>query len=258
MRPNLTGSLLCAAALLLSLATIHAQSTSLQPIAFQFPDPMQGQQQGNMQGKSGSASASNPLLGSWHQMQPGSGGGVNHTFWIYNADGTYAMTSMQDGGPRGANGFRMQFWGKYKIAPAGNGRYQVSMTPVGKAPLQTCAENVGCRSTGPIPPTSHAFYQFQGDQLQSTDGISAQRSQVPPALMQQVPARWVIAAPPPVYSGGGSGSGASSGGSSYNSPKYHVPGQGGTCDDLQVSRVCTINDGTTYRNRETGCLVCTR
>ena len=93
--------------------------------------------------------------------------------------------------------------------------------------------------------------------LQSSAGVIAQRDVVPQAVSQPLPATWNLQPPPPLPSSS-AGSGSGSSGSGYNPPKYHVPGQGGTCDDLQVSRVCTINGGSTYRNRETGCLVCTR
>ena len=98
-----------------------------------------------------------------------------------------------------------------------------------------------------------AYYQFQGNMFQRTDGVTAQRSRVPQAVTQPLPATWNLQPPPPINTGGGT---STAGGSSYNPPKYHVPGQGGTCDDAQVSQACYYGDGHTYRDRNTGCLVC--
>ena len=232
---------LCAALLLLSALTARAQSGSLDRIAFQFDEPAQGQGGGN------------PIVGSWHQVQQGQAGGTIHSFWVYNANGTYSMSSITEGGPMNVNGMRMQFSGRYTIKPAGNGSYLVQTQTLHKAPMTLCMPGMGCRSTGPMPAPQQAYYQFQGNMFQSTDGVTAQRSSVPQAVTQPLPATWNLQPPPPINTGGGT---STAGGSSYNPPKYHVPGQGGTCDDAQVSQACYYGDGHTYRDRNTGCLVC--
>ena len=230
----------CAIALSANVQTAHAQFQSLDRIAFQFD---QNQAQGG---------ASNPIVGHWEQVQQARDGGVIHSFWIYGADGTYQMTSIQLGGAPSANGFRMQFWGTYQINPAGDGRYMVKTFTAGKLPMTICVPGYSCRSTGPIPHPQQAYYQFQGNMFQSTDGVTAQRSEVPQALMQTLPSTWNLQPPPPLAA---SGRGTTGGGSNSNAPTYHVPGQGGTCDNAQQQRVCTINNGiiTTDRN---GCQHC--
>ena len=241
-----------AALLMLTIQAARAQDAGLDRInriVFKFD-------QGQSQGKDSNA-GSNPIVGNWEQVQQARDGGMIHSFWIYGKDGTYHMTSIQEGGAPAANGFRMQFWGRYDIQPAGNGRYLVKTTTAGKLPMTVCVPGYSCRSTGPIPHPQQAYYQFQGNMFQSTDGVTAQRSNVPQALLQPLPSTWNLQPPPPLNTGS-TGGGSSSAGSTYNPPKYHVPGQAGTCDDDQVNRVCTINGGSTYRNHATGCLVCTR
>ena len=245
----------------------HAQNPfmNVDRIDVQFNQPQQGnnnQQQGNQnqqQGGSNQRGNSNPIVGSWHQVSQDQNGGVTHVFYIYGKDGSFQYTSIEQGGAPGANGSRLQFWGRYQIQPAGNGRYLVKTQIAGRAPMQSCAQGMGCQSLGPMPTPMQAYYQFQGDMMQSTDGTNAQRSEVPPALMQKIAATIYMQAPPSAAPSvpAQSPSASTGGGTRYVSPNYHVPGQGGTCDDLQVSRVCTINGGSTYRNQATGCLVCT-
>ena len=56
---------------------------------------------------------------------------------------------------------------------------------------------------------------------------------------------------PPISTGGYPANGGRSNGSST----YHVPGQGGTCDNLQQQRICNLNDGYLYTGQD-GCQHC--
>ena len=225
-------------AILASGVTASAQGISLNRIAFQFDNQQQ--------------SGGSSIVGNWHQTQQTADGGVVHTYWMFGADGSFRESSLQVGG--GGNGTRTQVWGHYQAQPAQNGSLFVKTTLTGRAPLTMCMQGIGCRPTPTPPGTLQGYFTVRGNMFETT-GVQAQRDQVPPALLQPLPATWNLQPPPPISTGGGS---SVAGGSSSNRPKYHVPGQGGTCDDLQVSRVCTINDGYTYRDRNTGCLVCTK
>lgn len=239
-------SIVGAAALLLAVQTARAQYQALERIAFQFGEQDQGQ------GQNGSG---NPIVGSWHQVQQGQAGGTIHSFWVYNANGTWSMSSVTEGGPPNVNGMRMQFSGRYSIKPAGNGSFVVQTQTMHKAPMQLCMPSVGCRSTGAIPGPQQAYYQFRGDAFQSSDGVTAQRGEVPPTVAAPLPAVWNLQPPPPLPSI--SAGGGTAGRSGYNPPKYTVPGTNGTCDNLQQQRICTINDGYMYTGRD-GCQHCSK
>ena len=195
----------------------------------------------------------NPIAGTWHQAFPAQVGGTIHNFTRYGTDGSFYASSVNEGGPQ--NGLRMELWGRYTIKPAENGQYMVTTYYEGKAPVQICMPGMGCRSNGPLPSRpDRGLYQFQGDMLQSNTGITAQRSGIPAAMLQRLPATWTLQPPPPLNlpSGGGT-----AGGGRYVSPKNNIPGLGGNCDDLQQSRICTYGNGGYYhKDAKTGCMVC--
>lgn len=204
--------------------------------------------------QSGGGDGANPLIGSWHQLVPAQAGGVIHNFMQFGADGTFFSTSINEGGGLNVNGMRSQMWGRYTIRPAANGVYQVTMMYQGHAPLQLCMPGFGCK---PLPGPQHedrGLFQFQGDAFQSNIGFAAQRSGIPPVLLQRLPASWTLRPPPPLNVP----SGGSSAGGRYVSPKNNIPGLGGNCDDLQQSRVCTDGGGYYHKDPQTGCMVCSK
>ena len=225
---------------LVTAAAAQRQAASLDQIAFQFDN--QPRQQ-----------ASSSIVGAWHQTRQAQDGGVVHTYWMYNTDGTFLMTSVQVGGPLGGDGTRTQFWGRYQAQQQQNGSVDVIYQVAGRAPLQTCVQGQGCRSAGPTPPSAmRDTYQIRGNTA-LVDGSVLRRDTVPQALRAQLPANWIMQPPPPIPS-----SRASVGpGDDSNSPKHHVPGQGGTCDNAQQERVCTINDGHLWEDSH-GCEHCVR
>ncbi len=205
-------------------------------------------------GQNAEAGGGNPLTGSWHQMTPAQVGGTIHNFMSFGADGTFFSSSINDGGPQA--GLRSQMWGRYTIKPAANGMYLVTMYYKGRAPVQMCMQGMGCRPNGVMPTRpDQGLFQFQGDMLQSNNGFVAQRSGIPPVLMQRLPATWMVQPPPPLNLPSG---GATANGGRYVSPRTTTPGLGGNCDDLQQSRICTINDGWYHKDPNTGCMVCSK
>ena len=212
------------------------------------------QVQGVSAGQDRGAGGGNPLAGTWHQVVPAQAGGVIHNFMQFGADGSFLSTSINEGGGLNVNGMRSQMWGRYTIKPAGNGMFEVTMMYQGHAPLQLCMPGYGCRSLPGPQRADRGLFQFQGDSFQSNIGFAAERSGIPPVLLQRLPASWTLQPPPPlnVPSGGGS-----AGGGGYVSPPNKIPGLGGNCDDLQQSRICTYGNGGWYhKDPKTGCMVC--
>lgn len=202
------------------------------------------------------AGGGNPLLGSWHQVVPAQAGGVIHNFMQFGPDGTFFSTSLNEGGGLNVNGMRSQMWGRYTIRPAANGMYEVTLVYQGHAPLQLCMQGYGCRALPGPQGADHGMFQFQGDAFQSNIGFAGQRSGIPPVLAQKLPATWMLQPPPPIDVP--SGGGTAGGGGRYVSPRNNIPGLGGNCDDLQQSRICTMNDGWYHKDPHTGCMVCSK
>jgi hypothetical protein len=203
----------------------------------------------------GQGEGGNPLVGTWHQAMPAQAGGVIHNFMRFGADGSFFSTSLNEGGGLNVNGMRTQMWGRYSIKPAGNGLYDVTITYQGHAPLQLCMQGYGCRPMSGPAGQDRGMFQFQGDMLQSSNGFAAQRSGIPPVLAQRLPATWMLQPPPPINMPSGGGT---AGGGGYVSPRNNIPGLGGNCDDLQQSRICTMNDGWYHKDPRTGCMVCSK
>ncbi len=86
---------------------------------------------------------------------------------------------------------------------------------------------------GYAPSTTETRTLLDANHLSVAGGqsVSERVAQFPPEVADRVPLTINHAGAPPVSAGGNSsGGGYSSGGSS--SGGYHVPGQGGTCDNL--------------------------
>jgi hypothetical protein len=197
------------------------------------------------------------LVGSWHQVLPSPDGSVSHVFWIFQPNGNFLYTSVQMGGRQAANGTRVQYWGRYQASPAAGGALFVTINLTGYAPLQICMPGGGCNRVNPPPSLQQGYYQIQGNVLR-TNGVVAQRESAPPELTQQLPATWMLQPPPPLSSGGGGDGVPCVGANLSRGPdgRCHVNGQGGTCDDAQQQRICSIrNNGHLWRNNR-GCLVC--
>jgi hypothetical protein len=201
------------------------------------------------------------IVGSWHQVLGAPDGSVSNIFWIFQPDGRFLYTSVQMGGRQAANGTRVQYWGRYQASPAANGSVFVRIDLTGYAPLQTCMMG-NCQQTRPPSSPQQGYYVVRGNTLQ-TNGVTAQRENAPPEMMQQLPAVWNLQ--PPSYNGGGDGGNGGGGvvpcvGANLSrgpDGRCHVNGRGGTCDDLQQERICSIRTGGhLYRNERTGCLVC--
>ena len=202
--------------------------------------------------------ASNPFVGSWSSVFPQPSGGTNYTFERYGADGSYLLTNIIQGSSTA--GFRVQFWGRYTIQQVKGNSYRISRQYTGHAPLQICAQGGGCHPMPPPNDENLVFTFLDGNHLTAggNNPVLERVAQIPPQLMAQLPQSEFVAVPAPAVSVNPSPStgGYSSGG--YQSGSIgHVPGQAGTCDNLQQQRVCTINDGYMYTGRD-GCQHCSK
>jgi hypothetical protein len=203
------------------------------------------------------------IVGSWHQVLPSPDGSISHVFWIFQPNGDFLYTSVQMGGQQAGNGMRVEYWGRYQASPAANGTLFVRIDLTGYAPQQICMQGGGgCRSVNAPPSLQQGYYQVRSNVMQ-TNGVTARRENAPPEMTRQLPAVWMLQPPPPLPSGGGGYAGGGGvpcvGAGLSRGPDggCHVNGQGGTCDDAQQRRICEVRtNGYLWRNRQTGCLVC--
>ena len=208
----------------------------------------------------------NPFIGSWTTtmpMQDGSGQIVSFSEFLPN--GNTRATSIFQGGSM--NNIRMQVWGKYTVKQLGPHRYQLTISVRGHAPRQMCMHGGSCQNMD-LPTNATETDDMHGPDsyhsVTTLNGVTTEaelhRSPVPPQLMSLVGPLVTFSAPPQAAQGGGGGGGApimptmhpyvTPGGGSY-----HVPGQGGTCDDAQQNRICSVNSGHMYTDSR-GCRMC--
>ena len=188
----------------------------------------------------------NPLFGTWASVSPEPGGGQNHMWFTYAPAGEYRMVSVVTGGSN--NGQQVQRWGKYQWRGGTGGQYEVAVHQDGGAPAQICARGQGCTEVQGLQAQFKFAFEITGDELRQGNAIF-KRANVPTDLQKPIPAtRWQAALPAPPA------------GRRYNSPSHgpatNIPGIGGNCDDLQQQRICTVNGGHMYTDRNTGCQVC--
>jgi hypothetical protein len=174
---------------------------------------------------------------------PDGNGGTNYSWYTFTADGQYQMVSSVLGGRN--NGSVVQRWGTYQSRPAGNS-VQVGVHITGGAPTQVCAPGQGCTPVQGIQRNLNLTFQVTGNGLRQSDGTLFQRSTVPAQLQARMSGTRNIAPVPQTR-----------GGTRYKSPPPGggIPGIGPNCDDAQQNRVCTVNNGHMYRDKN-GCMVC--
>ena len=143
------------------------------------------------------------------------------------------------------NGSVVQRWGTYQSRPAGNS-VQVGVHITGGAPTQVCAPGQGCTPVQGIQRNLNLSFQVTGNGLRQSDGTIFERSTVPAQLQARMSGTRNIAPVPQTR-----------GGTRYKSPPPGggIPGLGPNCDDAQQNRVCTVNNGHMYRDKN-GCMVC--
>ncbi len=194
---------------------------------------------------------SNPIVGRWEMQMRLQDGATMHQFDEYGPDGSWRQTSINVGGR--SNGIRTQTWGNYSVQAAGNNTYRISFQTTGFAPMQVCTQGVGCTQLSRTQTFANSYVLVDRNHLRSLDRqqlITARVAQIPAELTAQLPATKMNAGAPPISTGGYPSNGGRSGGSTY-----HVPGQGGTCDNLQQQRICNLNDGYLYTGQD-GCQHC--
>ena len=238
----------------LSLKAVHRTVLTLGLVTSAIAGPALAQN-----GNGGQQGASNPFVGSWASVFPQPSGGTNYTFERYGADGTYLLTNILRGSS--TDGFRVQFWGRYTIQQVKGNSYRVTRHYTGHAPLQICAQGGGCNPFPPPADENLVFTFLDGRHLTAggTNPVLERVAQIPQQLMAQLPQSEFVAVPAPAVSVNPSlSTGGSSSSGGYQSGSIgHVPGQGGTCDNLQQQRICTINDGYMYTGRD-GCQHCSK
>ena len=221
---------------------------------------------GPTQGMNMNPTQGNPFIGSWFGASPlqnGSGRIVSFTEYLPN--GNSRVSSIFQGGAM--NGIRMQIWGKYAVKQIGPNRYNLTIYVKGYAPREICTTGGSCQpNTLPMSATETDDMQGPGKYHSHSElngvvtDVDATRNPVPQELLSSVGPRLTFT-PPPQAAGGGGGGGAAPTMPTlhpYVTPgggNYHVPGQGGTCDDAQQNRICTINNGHMYTNSQ-GCRIC--
>jgi len=205
----------------------------------------------------------NPFIGSWTATIPIKNGSAQVlSFSEYLPNGNARNTSIIQGGP--INGARMQTWGKYSVKQIGQNRYVLTFNLKGHAPREMCMQGGGCQNND-VPATVTDTDEIRGPGnfhfSTTVNGVTtegdAYRSPVPRQLLSAVGPR-VTFNPPPQSAGGSAKMPTMPTLHPYQTPgggTYHVPGQGGTCDDAQQRRICSVNNGSFYRNSQ-GCLIC--
>ena len=197
------------------------------------------------------------LVGQWHakfQTQQFSG----DIYVEYLSDGhfrsiiytpTQEMTVAQD-------------FGTYTVRLERPGLLRVHRSISRHLPVQLCFPNgSNCQ---PIPPgttETDGQYTTQSDgSLLDNTNMAFRREAIPPQFLQAIPDRIFLhqlpaSAAPPV--GGAMRQNPSS--STAPAPAHMTPrvapGNSDTCNDLQQSRLCTVNGGTMYTDKR-GCRMC--
>ena len=205
------------------------------------------------QGSTTEQNFQNPIVGTWVAGHPQGDGSILLVADHYDANGTWSLNSIRKGGT--LDGDRSQVWGRYTVRPIGNHRYQITTTPGGWAPLQVCTQYAGCTTKPAWNQSTTVRTALDPNHLSGADGTAWERvAQIPPEVASQVP-QTVYHAPPALPAGGGLSSGGvlPRGGDGT----HHIPGQGGTCDNLQQQRICALNDGYLYTGRD-GCQHCSK
>lgn len=198
------------------------------------------------------------LVGQWHMAFQDSQG--NGDLYIeYSSNGEFRGIIYT---PNEATTI-VQTFGTYMASQDAQGNVRVQRQILRRLPTLLCRPNDGNCQQVPFGPAqvSAQFVIARDGSLIDSSNRALRREPIPVALLHVIPERlYLHQVPRVVAQSPNSPSRASTPGSSaIAGPTHMAPfkehGNGGECDDLQQQRLCTVNNGHMYKDKN-GCQVC--
>lgn len=198
------------------------------------------------------------IVGQWHgQFQTPTGSG--DLYIEYTNDGRFRGIIYTPTQPMTES----QSFGTYAVYQDGAASLRIHRNIARRLPMMLCDPNGGnCRPVPAGPPQVDAQFRIARDgSLIDSNNMVLRRESIPQQFLQIIPDRIFLhqvpmtsAATPGRPSVGAVPGSAAIPGPTHMTPKS-APGNDGTCNDLQQSRLCTINGGYMYTDKR-GCRMC--
>lgn len=198
------------------------------------------------------------IVGQWHgQFQTAAASG--DLYIEYSSDGRFRGIIYTPTQPITES----QSFGTYAVYQNGTASLHIHRNIVRHLPIMLCDPNGGrCRPVPAGSPQVDAQFRIARDgSLIDSNNMILRRESIPLRLLQIIPDRIFLhqvpitsAATPGRPSFGAVPGNAAIPGPTHMTPRI-APGNSDTCNDLQQSRLCTINGGYMYTDKR-GCRMC--